>query len=211
MKVGYIRVSSVDQNLGRQEELMKKYEIGKVFSDKFSGKSLDRPGLNRMISFVREGDTVIVESISRFARNTKDLLDLVDRLDKKKVAFRSLKEQIDTTTPSGRFVLTIFGALAQLEREYIHDRQMEGIVLAQQQGKYKGRKPVEVDEKLFAAEYRAWKQGTTAPRFIMSRLNLKPSTFYRRVHEYEDRVGISNEKPESQKQREPISQLPSFN
>ncbi len=94
-----------------------------------------------MMNYVRRGDTVIVESISRFARNTRDLLDLVERLTEKQVEFVSRKEAIDTTTPTGKFMLTVFVAVAELEREYILQRQREGIAIAKEQGKYTGRKP----------------------------------------------------------------------
>ncbi len=90
-----------------------------------------------MMNFVRRGDTVILESISRFARNTRDLLDLVERLTEKQVEFVSRKEAIDTTTPTGKFMLTVFAAVAELEREYILQRQREGIAIAKQQGKYR--------------------------------------------------------------------------
>ena len=92
---------------------------------------------------LRNGDKLIVDSISRFARNTKDLLELVEQLNSKGIIFISLKEAIDTTTPRGVFMLTVFGAVAQLERDYLKDRQMEGIVIAVTAGKYKGRKPIE--------------------------------------------------------------------
>ena len=108
-----------------------------------SGKNTDRPELKRMMNYVREGDVVIVESISRFARNTKDLLELVEKLTAKQVEFISKKEAIDTTTPTGKFMLTVFGAVAELEREYILQRQKEGIAVAKQNGIYKGRKPIE--------------------------------------------------------------------
>ena len=114
MKVGYIRVSTLEQNEARQEVLMEQLGVDKIYLDKMSGKSKDRPQLQAMMQYVREGDVVIVESISRFARNTKDLLSLIEELDQKKVAFISQKENIDTNTPSGRFMLTVFAALAQL-------------------------------------------------------------------------------------------------
>ena len=142
MKIGYVRVSTQEQNTARQEVLMKELGVDEVYIDKMSGKSTDRPELKKMMQFVRQGDTVIVESISRFARNTKDLLELVEQLTAKGVEFISKKEAIDTTTPSGKFMLTIFGAVAELEREYILQRQKEGIAIAKQQGKYKGRKPL---------------------------------------------------------------------
>lgn len=119
MKIGYVRVSTEEQNTARQELLMAQLGVEKLFIDKASGKSKDRPSLEEMLAFVREGDTVIVESISRFARNTKDLLNLVEKLTEKKVEFISKKEAIDTSTPCGKFMLTVFGAMAQLEREQI--------------------------------------------------------------------------------------------
>ena len=142
MKVGYIRVSSLEQNTVRQEALMQELGVEQVYIDKASGKNANRPELNRMLEYVRNGDTVIVESISRFARNTRDLLELVERLTAKGVEFISKKETIDTTTTTRKFMLTVFGAVAELEREYILQRQREGIVIAKQQGKYAGRKAV---------------------------------------------------------------------
>lgn len=116
MKIGYIRVSTQDQNTMRQEVLMEQLGVDQVYIDKFSGKNRNRPELQTMLEFVRKGDVVIVESISRFARNTKDLLELVEQLTAKGVEFISQKEAIDTTTPTGKFMLTIFGAVAELER-----------------------------------------------------------------------------------------------
>jgi DNA invertase Pin-like site-specific DNA recombinase len=133
MKIRYVRVSTKEQNTARQEELMKSMGADKVYIDKMSGRSTDRPALLEMMDFVREGDSVVVESISRFARNTKDLLELTEQLSNKHVQFISQKENIDTNTPAGKFMLTIFGAVAELEREYIRQRQREGIVIAKQQ------------------------------------------------------------------------------
>lgn len=193
MKVGYIRVSTEEQNTARQDELMKSLGVEKVFTDKASGKSKDRPGLTAMMSFVREGDTVIVESISRFARSTKDLLSLVEQLQEKNVEFISQKETIDTTTPQGRFMLTVFAAMAQLEREQTKQRQAEGIAIAKAEGKYKGRKPMEVDEELFTELYRQWKNEETSPKFIVKKLGCSRATFYRWVNQYEEKHGIKKE------------------
>lgn len=180
-KIGYIRVSTVDQNTARQERQLK--DVDKVYLEKISGKSSDRPELKKMMEYVRQGDTVFVESISRFARNTKDLLSLVDELKNKGVAFVSLKENIDTNTPQGQFMLTVFGALAQLERQNILQRQREGIEIAKTQGKYKGRQPIEVDEKAFKEVCKEWRAGGITAVEAMRRLGLKPNTFYRRVKE----------------------------
>jgi len=194
MKVGYVRVSTTEQNTARQESLMESLGVEKIYIEKVSGKSKDRPKLQEMMSFVREGDTLIVESISRFARNTRDLLDLVEQLKKKKVEFVSKKENIDTSTPTGQFMLTVFGAMAQLERDTILERQREGIEEAKKLGKYKGRKPIAVDEDLFAEQYRLWKNGETQPKYMMRVLGLKPATFYRRVKAYEEKHGIIKQK-----------------
>ena len=127
MKIGYIRVSTQEQNTVRQEVLLEQLGVEELYIDKASGKNTDRPELKKMMAYVRRGDTVIVEAISRFARNTRDLLDLIEQLSAKGVEFVSKKEAIDTTTPTGKFMLTVFGAVAELEREYILQRQREGI------------------------------------------------------------------------------------
>lgn len=108
MTVGYIRVSSADQNPARQEEALKSHGVERVFEEKIFGKDMNRPKLKELLDFVREGDTVIGESYSRLARSTKDLLFIIDKLQEKKVSFVSLKENIDTSTPQGKLMLTIF-------------------------------------------------------------------------------------------------------
>ena len=123
----------------RQEVLMQELGVDEVYIDRLSGKNTDRPELKKMMDYVRKGDTVIVESISRFARNTRDLLELIEKLSEKGVEFVSRKEAIDTTTPTGKFMLTVFGAVAELEREYILQRQREGISIAKAQGKYRSQ------------------------------------------------------------------------
>ncbi len=122
MIVGYVRVSTAEQNTARQEVLMESLGVERIYIEKASGKDTERKELKEMLDYVRENDTVIVESISRLARNTKDLLGIVDKLDKKGVVFISQKEKVDTSTPMGKFVLTLFGAIAELEREYTLDR-----------------------------------------------------------------------------------------
>ncbi len=182
MKIGYIRVSTQDQNTVRQEELMKSLGVDQIFIDRMSGKNTNRPELNSMMDYVRKGDTVVVESISRFARNTRDLLDLVERLIAKGVEFVSQKESIDTSTPTGRFMLTVFAAVAELEREYILQRQREGIAIAKENGVYKGRQPINHPDFLPVAK--RWRGGEITAREAMKRLQMSPSTFYRKVREY---------------------------
>ena len=181
MKVGYIRVSTAEQNTARQEVLLEELGVSKVYIDKMSGKSTDRPKLKEMLEFVREGDMVVVESISRFARNTRDLLELVDMLTEKGVEFISKKENIDTTTPAGKFMLTVFAAVAELERGYILDRQREGIAIAKSEGKYKGRPPKKIDEDLWNELYARWKNGEITAVEFMKKVGLRKSAFYERV------------------------------
>lgn len=190
MKLGYIRVSTLDQNIARQEVLMEELGVDKVFMDKMSGKNTNRVQLQEMMQFARSGDVVIVESISRFARNTKDLLNLIDQLVEKNVQFVSKKEAIDTTTPTGRFMLTVFGAVSELEREYILQRQKEGIEIAKKNGKYKGR--VRLDDSNFDSIYQLWISKQISGVEAMNRLGWSKSTFYRRVKEKENNVCPKN-------------------
>jgi len=191
MKIGYVRTSDLDQNTIRQEILMRELGVEKVYIEKASGKrGAERPQLDKMMSFVREGDMVIVESFSRFARSTRDLLDLVEQLEKKGVEFISQKESIDTTTPQGKFMLTVFGALAELEREQILQRQKEGIAAAKAEGKYKGRKPVQIDPALLKTIHKQWYNNEITMAHAMRVLGVSRNTFYRRVWEYEDELGI---------------------
>lgn len=187
MNLGYIRVSTVEQNEARQIEALiaRGVEKENLYIDKQSGKDAERPKLKELLSFVRRGDTVITESISRIARNTKDLLSIVDYLKSKQVEFISLKESIDTTTPQGKFMLTVFAAMAELERENILERQKEGIAIAKSEGKYKGRKPIELNERLFKETVSDWKQGKITAVKAMEIVGLKSNTFYRRVKEFE--------------------------
>ncbi|WP_195269448.1 recombinase family protein [Eubacterium sp. 1001713B170207_170306_E7] len=185
MKVGYVRVSTTEQNTSRQEKIMADLEVEKVFIDKLSGKNTQRPELKRMLEFVRAGDTVVVESYSRLARSTKDLLNLIDTLAEKDVNFISQKEKIDTSTPQGRLMLTIFAGLAQFERECTLERQREGIAIAKSEGKYKGRKPIQVDKEKFKEVYDRWKAGKIKAVEAMIELELSKPTFYRKVKLFE--------------------------
>ena len=179
MKIGYIRVSTQEQNTMRQEVLMRSLGVDEVYVDHMSGKNVNRPELQKMMEYVRKGDIVIVESIIRFARNSRDRLELVEQLTAKGVEFVSRKEAIDTTTPTGKFMLTVFGAVAELEREYILQRQREGIAIAKAQGKYRGRKPIQVPE--FEQVTSKWKSGTITAAEAMRTLHMTKTTFYRRV------------------------------
>lgn len=149
MKVAYIRVSTVEQNENRQLEAMKDKGIEKYFTEKVSGKDTNRPQLQEMLDFVREDDTVYIHDFSRLARSTEDLLNIVNRLNEKGVHLVSNKENLDTSTPTGKLMLTMIAAINQFERENMLERQREGIALAKKEGRYKGGQPKQIDKELF--------------------------------------------------------------
>lgn len=184
MKIGYVRISTKDQNTARQDALMEQLGVEKVYTDKVSGKNTERPELHKMMDFVREGDELVVESFSRFARNTRDLLNLTDRLKEKGVRFVSRKESIDTSTPAGEFMLTVFAALAQLERETTLERQAEGIAIAKAEGRMKGR-PKKAEET-FEDVYLQVKAGKKSASRGAKELGIGRSTWYRKAKEYEN-------------------------
>ena len=125
MKVCYIRVSSLDQNEARQVEAMKDKGIEKYYIEKISGKDTNRPKLQEMLEYVREGDQVYIHDFSRLARSTKDLLEIVEILNKKGVILKSNKENLDTSTPTGKLMLTMIGAINEFERQNLLERQKE--------------------------------------------------------------------------------------
>ena len=186
MKLFYCRVSTSEQRTDRQEKAALELGIDRenIYIDKQSGKDIEREQLKALLSFCRKGDIVYCESISRIARNTKDLLNIVEELNQKQVDFVSLKENIDTSTPQGKFMLTVFGALAELERECILQRQAEGIAVAKANGAYKGRKPKEIDKKEFIKMCAEWRQGDRTAVSIQKKFGISAQTFYRWVKEY---------------------------
>ena len=155
-RIGYIRVSSVDQNTARQLEGV---AVDRTFTEKVSGKDMERPQLETMMSFVRQGDTVIVHSMDRLARNLDDLRKIVLTLTKKGVKVQFLKESLTFTgedSPMANLLLSVMGAFAQFERELIKERQREGIAIAKKTpGKYRGRKPSLTPEKILEIRSKA--------------------------------------------------------
>lgn len=153
--IGYIRVSSIDQNIDRQLDGV---ALDRIFTDKMTGATKDRPQLKAMLDYVRYGDTVVVHSLDRLARNFDDLLNIIKELGKKGVTFKSLQENITingtNTSPIDTLILHIFGAIAQFNRSLIREAQREGIAKAKQRGVYKGRKPSLTPEKQVIIEER---------------------------------------------------------
>ena len=192
--IGYIRVSTKEQNTGRQYEdfTAKGIALDKVFEEKLSGKNTDRPQLQAMLSYLREGDTLFVESFSRLARSTRDLLNIVATLKEKGVSFVSLKENVDTTKPQGKIMLTVFSAIYEFERDNILERQREGIDLALKEGRPYGR-PSATLSATFSKNYQLWKQGELKAVDFMKIENIPKSTFYKLVKRYEEDNNIARQ------------------
>ena len=146
--IGYARVSTIDQGLALQLDALAKAGCDRVFQDKASGAKADRPGLTAALSFVREGDILTVWKLDRLGRSLPHLIETVNALEARGVSFRSLTEAIDTTTPGGRLIFHIFGALGQFERDLIRERTRAGLDAAAARGRQGGRKPVVTKEKL---------------------------------------------------------------
>lgn len=184
--IAYIRVSTMEQNDMRQQEALQKYDIEKCFTETASAKDTNRPQFQAMLDYVREDDVIYIKDFSRLARSTKDLLDIVEKLNKKGVKLISLKENLDTNTPTGKLMLTMIGAIYEFERSNLLERQREGIAIARRAGKYKGRKEIPLPEN-FAEVYPIWKNRTITGREAMKQLALKPNTFYKLVKEWEQK------------------------
>ena len=183
MKIGYVRVSTVDQNEARQVEALKKYGVEKWYTEKVSGKDLNRPKLQEMLDFVREGDTIFIHDFSRISRSVKDLLSLIDLLEAKKVHLVSVKENLDTSTPAGRLMLTMIGAINEFERANLLERQAEGIAIAKAKGKYKGRKAIEINEA-FIEGYNKYLARKLSKSALAKELGISRPTLDKLINEY---------------------------
>lgn len=185
MQLAYIRVSSADQNEARQIEAMEPYGIERFFTEKVSGKNADRPKLQELLAFAREGDTIHVHDLSRLARSTKDLLEIVEILQGKGVALVSNKECIDTNTPTGKLMLTMIGAIAEFERACILDRQREGIAIAKRQGKYRGGQPKKICTTDWEAAFRAYQRREITKQAFAARLGISRPTLNKLIYKQE--------------------------
>lgn len=158
MKVAYVRVSTAEQNEARQVEALQAHGIEKWFTEKISGKDANRPKLQEMLDFVREGDTIYIHDFSRLARSTKDLLEIIEQLQAKKVNLVSNKEALDTGTPTGKLMLTVIAAINEFERQNLLERQREGIEIAKREGKFKGGQVKQIEEAAFMAAYEKYQK-----------------------------------------------------
>ncbi len=174
MIVGYARVSTADQCLDIQIEQLEAVGSEKIFQEKASGADKNRPELTAMLDFAREGDTVIATRLDRIARSTKHLLEIVELLTEKKVTFRILNLNLDTSTPTGRLMLSMLAAIATFERELMLERQAEGISKAKKEGRYKGRVPLarQRSAEVISLASKGWTKDDIARRIGISRASV---------------------------------------
>lgn len=183
--IAYVRVSSLDQNEERQMESFKKHDIDKWFVEKASGKNMkDRLQLQMMLDWIREGDTVYIHDFSRLARGTRDLLTIVENLQQKKVHLKSLKENLDTSTATGKLMLTMIAAINEFERQKLLERQAEGIAIAKKKGVYKGRKKIKIED--FGEYYERYMRREISKSGIVKELGISRPTVDRLIKEYKD-------------------------
>ena len=192
-KVAYVRVSTAEQNEARQREALAVRGIDKWFIEKASGKNTDRPEFQKMLDWVREGDTIYIHDLSCIARSTKDLLDLLDVLREKGVALVSGKESIDTSTATGKLLVTMVAAINEFERANLLERQREGIAIAKREGKYKGRKAVTVPD--LPRHYERWQRREVSKAALARELGISRPTLDRLFSDYNNKCAIllSNE------------------
>lgn len=188
MNIAYIRVSTVDQNEQRQIEALEGKNIDKWYIEKVSAKDTNRPKLQEMLEFAREGDTIYIHSFDRLARSTTDLLGLIEQMQEKGIHFVSNKENIDTSTPTGKLMVTMIGAINEFERANLLERQREGIAIAKENGAYKGRKAIEVDKR-FKAEYERYLNRELNKTELAKALEISRPTLDKLIKEYEEMEG----------------------
>ena len=191
MNIGYVRVSTVDQNEARQVEGLKRFNIEKWFTEKVSGKNMDRPQLKAMLDFAREGDTIYVHDFSRLARSTKDLLDIVEALTAKGIHLVSNKEAIDTSTPQGKLMLTMIAAIYEFERTNMLERQREGIAIAKQNHVYKGRKEIKIDPKVWEELYGRYQRRELTKVELSKALGISRPTLDKLIKEHASNMQLA--------------------
>ena len=179
MLIGYARVSTQDQNLELQREALIQAGCKKIFEDKISGTRVNRPGLDKALEILREGDTLVVWKLDRLGRSVKQLVDMVGELHKQGIQFRSLTDSIDTATPSGRFFFHVMASLAEMERELIVERTRAGLEVARQLGRKGGRKPKMTESKVESAK-KLLASGVPA-KDVAKNLGVSVPTLYRWV------------------------------
>ncbi len=175
-KIGYARVSTDDQNLDAQIDELQRQGCGKIFQEKVSGAKADRPELQKCMDHLREGDVLIVTKLDRLARNLKDLIGIVEKLHETGIAFVSVNDKIDTSTPQGKFFFHVFGAVAEFERDLIRERTNAGLSAAKARGRVGGRRSVMTSEKMIAAKKLL--ETDMSPSDIAKQLGISRATLY---------------------------------
>jgi len=179
MLIGYARVSTADQNLDLQRDALDKAGCEKIYEDRISGTRADRPGLDRALENLREGDSLTVWKLDRLGRSVKNLVDLVGQLHKRGIQFRSLTDSIDTGTPAGRFFFHVMASLAEMERDLIMERTRAGLAIAKQQGRTGGRPRMMTRSKIESA--RKLLAAATPPKDVAAHLGVSVPTLYRHL------------------------------
>ena len=192
--LAYVRVSTIEQNEARQVVALERHGIDKWYIEKVSGKDTNRPELKALLDYVREGDKVFIHDFSRLARSTKDLLDIVETLEKKGVVLVSNKENLDTSTATGRLMLTMIGAINEFERANLLEKQREGIEQAKINKKYKGRKPVEIDDDKFMSAYVRYKRRQITKVEMAKELGISRPTLDKMIKELNDKIEMDKQK-----------------
>lgn len=201
MKIGYVRVSTVDQHEDRQLVTMEKYGVEKIFQEKVSGKDTNRPQLQEMLKFIdnfyefnkqldenqRQELTLVIHDFSRLARNTEDLLRMVRILQEKNVNLISDKESIDSSDPRGKLLLGMIALINEFERNVLLERQREGIAIAKQKGVYKGRKPIDIDDNIFLQAYNRYKTREINKTQMATELGVSRPTLNKMIKEHEEK------------------------
>lgn len=182
MIIGYARVSTLDQNLGLQRDALQKAGCERIFEDHISGASTERPGWAKAAAALREGDTLVVWRLDRLGRSLKHLIDTVNELHARGIGFKSINENIDTTTPGGRLVFHIFGALAEFERELIRERTHAGLAAARARGR-KGGRPKKLTKRQVAMALRMLENPGQSVSEAAEALGVSRSTLYRYMRE----------------------------
>ena len=185
MIIGYARVSTQEQNLDRQLDSLKERGCERIYQEKMTGTRANRPELERMLEALRPGDTLVIDSFSRLSRSTKDLLDMVDRLNQMGVNLVSLKEQLDTTTATGKMMLTMLSALSQFERDIIAERTLDGLKAARARGR-KGGRPKAGSDKAKAQALAMYDTNAMSNREIAKAVNVSTATLSRWIRERKD-------------------------
>ena len=183
MLVGYARVSTLDQNLELQKDALESAGCTKMFTDTISGATTERPGLREALGFVRPGDVLVVWKLDRLGRTLKQLIELVNDLQQRGIGFKSLTENIDTTSPGGKLIFHIFGSLAEFERDLIRERTRAGLTAARARGRIGGRPRAAGlnDERKVALAQRLYSDKHTSIETICKMLNISRATLYRYI------------------------------